>query len=153
MAGICKREIVGLTLVLALFGAVASPAFALTVDLGQTSVSTDTAAKVVQGGSTGSSPTSGGGDAVRDMGKAVTDTSGASPQTNVDATPATGSGTGQPAAQTGSKSPPLEQQSAQTPSGAGGKAVTDLGNAAGQTTGAEPQPKADPAPVAPHRRP
>ena len=148
MAGICKREIVGLTLVVALFGAVASPAFALTADLGQTSVSTDTAANLVQGGSTGSSPTSGGGDAVPDMGKAVTDTSGASPQTNVDATPATGSGTGQPAAQTGSKSPPLEQQSAQTPSGAGGKAVTDLGNAAGQTTGAEPQPKADPAPVA-----
>ena len=114
MAGICKREIVGLTLMLALFGAVASPAFALTVDLGQTSVSTDTAAKVVQGGSTGSSPTSGVGDAVPDMVKAVTDTSGASPQTNVDATPATGSGTGQPAAQTGSSSPPLEQRSAQT---------------------------------------
>lgn len=149
MAGICKRVIVGLTLVVALFGAVASPAFALTADLGQTSISTDTAANLVQGGSTGSSPTSGGGDAVPDMGNAVTDTSGASPQTNVDVTSATGSGTGQPAAQTDSNSPPLEQRSAQTPSGVGGKAVTDLGNAAGQTTGAEPQPKADSAPVAP----
>jgi hypothetical protein len=148
MAGIRKREIVGLTLVAALFGAVASPAFALTADLGHTSVSTDTVANLKQGGATGSSPTSGGGDAVPDIGKAVTDTSGASPRTNFDATPATGSGTGQPAAQTGSKSPPLEQQSAQTPSEVGGEAVTDLGNAAGQTTGAEPQPKADPAPVA-----
>jgi hypothetical protein len=148
MAGIRKREIVGFTFLVALFGAVASPAFALTADLGQTSVSTDTAANLVQGGSTGSSPTSGGGDAVPDLGKAVTDTSGASPQTNVDATPATGSGTGEPAAQTGSTSPPLEQRSAQAPSGAGGTAVTDLGNAAGQATGAEPQPQADPAPVA-----
>ena len=82
------------------------------------------------------------------MGKPVTDTSGASPRTNVDSTPATGSATGQPAAQTGSESPPLQQQSAQTPSEVGGGAVTDLGNAAGQTIRAEPQPKADPAPVA-----
>jgi hypothetical protein len=147
MAGIRKCEIVGLTLVVALFGVVTSPAFALTADLGQTSVSTDTAANLVERASTGSSPTSGGGDAVRDMGKAITDTSGVSPQTNVDVTYATGSA--QPAAQTGSNSPPLEQPSAQTPSGVGGKAVTDLSNAAGQTTGAEPQPKADPAPVAP----
>jgi hypothetical protein len=148
MAGIRKCEIVVLALVVALFGAFASPAFALTADLGQTSVSTDTVANVVRGGATGSSPTSGGSDAVRDMGKAVTNTSSASPQTPVDVTSSTGPGTGQPAPQTGSKGPPVEQQSAQTPSGVGGKAVTDLGNAAGQTTSAEPQPKADPAPVA-----
>ena len=95
MEGIRKREIVGLTLVVALFGAVASPAFALTADLGQTSVSTDTAANLVQGGS--ARPTRLAAAMRSDTGKAVTDTSGASPQTNVDATPATGSGAGQPA--------------------------------------------------------
>lgn len=134
MAGICKRKVVGLPLVVALFGAVASPAFALTADVGQVRASAGGAANLAQGASTRSSPTAGGGNAVPDMGKTVTDASSATPQTNVDVTPATGSGTAQPAAQ--------------TPSGGGGKAVTDLGNAAGQTPGAEPQPKADPAPVA-----
>jgi hypothetical protein len=109
MAGIRKREIVGCTLAIALFGVVASPAFAVTVDLGQTSVSTDTG-NLVQDGSTGSSESPGGSDAVSDLADTVTDASGASTETSVDPSPVPDPSTGQPADQTGSTSSPLEQQ-------------------------------------------
>jgi hypothetical protein len=92
MAGIRKREIVGLALVVAILGAVAFPALARGADRGQTSVATDTVAGRVQGGSTDSSPSSGGAEAVHDVTEAVTDTTGATAQPNVDATPAAESG-------------------------------------------------------------